>query len=142
MQLHVLAATYGLTRGGALNPATVIGPSPLLRVKPSCTHRRYILRLLLSQGVEFWAVNTDAQALAAHPAPNKIQVRGSRQMRKCIDAWMGAAFWHARLLDAGPVMGSTVFPIWGHPQMSVCCQMTNVSDRMVCDVRRRRSARA
>lgn len=26
------------------------------------------------QGVEFWALNTDAQALAAHPAPNKIQI--------------------------------------------------------------------
>ncbi len=26
------------------------------------------------QGVEFWAVNTDAQALAAHQALNKLQI--------------------------------------------------------------------
>jgi cell division protein FtsZ len=26
------------------------------------------------QGVEFWAVNTDAQALAHHQAPNKLQI--------------------------------------------------------------------
>lgn len=26
------------------------------------------------QGVEFWALNTDAQALAMHPAPNKLQI--------------------------------------------------------------------
>jgi cell division protein FtsZ len=27
-----------------------------------------------SQGVEFWAVNTDAQALANHAAPNRVQI--------------------------------------------------------------------
>jgi cell division protein FtsZ len=26
------------------------------------------------QGVEFWAINTDAQALAHHQAPNKLQI--------------------------------------------------------------------
>jgi len=26
------------------------------------------------QGVEFWAINTDAQALAHHSAPNKLQI--------------------------------------------------------------------
>jgi cell division protein FtsZ len=26
------------------------------------------------QGVEFWAVNTDAQALAHHQSPNKLQI--------------------------------------------------------------------
>lgn len=29
---------------------------------------------LLSQGVEFWAINTDSQALAHHSAPNKLQI--------------------------------------------------------------------
>ncbi len=36
------------------------------------------MRLLLlcfdNQGVEFWAINTDAQALAAHQALNKVQI--------------------------------------------------------------------
>ena len=29
---------------------------------------------MCAQGVEFWAVNTDAQALANHAAPNKVQI--------------------------------------------------------------------
>jgi hypothetical protein len=32
------------------------------------------------QGVEFWAINTDAQALAHHSAPNKLQI-GSQVTR-------------------------------------------------------------
>ncbi len=32
------------------------------------------------QGVEFWAINTDAQALAQHRAPNKVQI-GSQVTR-------------------------------------------------------------
>lgn len=53
---------------------------PALLYAPLC---KYAPRRapLLPKGVEFWAINTDAQALAHHSAPNKLQI-GSQVRRR------------------------------------------------------------